>query len=375
VLAGGSVAQASYSAAGIGLPAIAPALRDEFGLDLRGFGILIAAGGLGLTLALLPWGLVADRVGERRTLALGLGSCAVFLALLTQADSLLPAAVLYALSGASGASVQSASGRAVMGWFGRDERGLAFGVRQTAVPLGGVIAALVLPVLVRSHGVDAAFVFLACFCALGAVVGGAVIRDVPAQHIEPEDVEWTLHDRRLWLISATSAFYVAAQLVAFSFLVLFLHDERGVAPRAAAGALAGVHVLALFLRIAVGRWSDVLHSRIVPLRRIGIASFATTAAAALLLHAPLVVLVPLLVVGGAISASWNGLAFVAAAELAGRVRSGAAMGFQQTVLGAASVVVVPIFAGVVQDSSWRLGFALASVGPLLGWVVLGRMRV
>ncbi len=357
------------------MPAIAPALRDAYELDLKGFGLLIAAGGLGLTVALLPWGFVADRIGERRALAFGLGGCGVFLGSLTLVDSFLPAAVLLALAGASGASVQSASGRAVMAWFGPEERGLAFGVRQTAVPLGGVVAALVLPALARRHGVDAAFLFLACFCVLGALIGAAVIREVPEEHVQPEDVEWTLHDRRLWLLSGASASYVAAQIVTFSFLVLFLHDARGLAPKSAAAALAAVHALALVLRVLVGHWSDVLRSRIVPLRLIGIASFASLATAALILGAPLTVVVPLLVAAGAISAAWNGLAFVAAAELAGRARSGAAIGFQQTVLGAAAVAVVPVFAAVVQASSWRVGFALAALAPLVGWVMLGRLRV
>jgi MFS family permease len=157
--------------------------------------------------------------------------------------------------------------------------------------------------------------------------------------------------------------------------VLFLHDARGLAPRSAAAALAAVHLLALVLRVAVGRWSDVLRSRIVPLRRIGIASFASLALAALVLDAPLVVVVPLFVAAGAISAAWNGLAFVAAAELAGRRRSGAAIGFQQTVLGAGAFVVAPAFAAVVQSSSWRTGFALAALSPLAGWVMLARVRV
>jgi sugar phosphate permease len=375
VLAAGTVAQASYSAFSVGLPAIAPALRDAFDLDLKGFGLLIAAGGLGLALALLPWGFVADKIGERRALAFGLAGCGLFLVCLTLVDSFVLAALLLALAGASGASVQSASGRAVMAWFGPEERGLAFGVRQMAVPLGGVVAALVLPALARSHGVDSAFVFLACFCVIGAVVGAVVIREVPEEHVQPEDVEWTLHDRRLWLLSGASAAYVAAQIVTFSFLVLFLHDARGLAPRSAAAALAAVHVLALVLRVAVGRWSDVLRSRVVPLRLIGLASFATLSAAALILQAPVVVVVPLLVTAGAISASWNGLAFVAAAELAGRARSGAAIGFQQTVLGLAAVVVAPVFAAVVQASSWRVGFALAALTPLVGWVMLGRVRV
>ena len=64
---------------------------------------------------------------------------------------------LLVLTGLFGASVNAASGRAVMGWFPRDERGLALGIRQTAVPVGGASAAVVLPWLTDTLGVRAAF--------------------------------------------------------------------------------------------------------------------------------------------------------------------------------------------------------------------------
>ena len=63
-----------------------------------------------------------------------------------------------------------------MHWFGADERGLALGVRQTAVPLGGLVAALVVPQLGSSGDATSGFLFFAALCALGAVVGAVVIR-------------------------------------------------------------------------------------------------------------------------------------------------------------------------------------------------------
>jgi len=39
-----------------------------------------------------------------------------------------------------------------------------------------------------------------------------------------------------------------------------------------------------------------------------------------------------MVAGGVLAMSWNGLSFTAAAELAGRARSGASLGLQQTAL-------------------------------------------
>src|SRR5207253_6927021 len=68
-----------------------------------------------------------------------------------------------------------------------------------------------------------------------------------------------------------------------------------------------------------------------------------------------------------------GLAFAAAAESAGAARSGAALGFQQTMLGVLVAAVPPLFALVVDAASWRVAFALAALGPLAGLLVLGRV--
>jgi MFS family permease len=130
----------------------------------------------------------------------------------------------------------------------------------------------------------------------------------------------------------------------------------------------------MFLRIGVGRWSDVVRSRIVPLRLIGLATTATFAAGAILLGAPDALVVPLLVLATALSAAWNGLSFLAAAELAGTARSGAAIGFQQTVLSISGVVVPPLFALTVGLSSWRLGFLAAALAPLAGWALLAPLK-
>jgi hypothetical protein len=158
------------------------------------------------------------------------------------------------------------------------------------------------------------------------------------------------------------------------FVVLFLHDERGFSPGEAAAVLAGIQVLAAALRIGTGRWSDLLGSRLVPLRLVGVASSITLAVTAVLLDAPAAVLVPAFVLAGGFAMSWNGLSFTAAAELAGRGRSGAAIGMQQTALSAAGAVVPPAFAALVVATSWRVGFTLAAVFPLVGVQLLRPLR-
>jgi sugar phosphate permease len=311
-------------------------------------------------------------LGERLVLALGLGGCGAALIAAAQAGSFAQLFVLLALAGAAGASVNSASGRAVMQWFPASERGFALGVRQTAIPLGGLVAAVALPVL----GVHSGFLFLAALCFAGAIFGAAVIREreAAADVLEPRGLRTTLRDSRLWWLCGGSSLYVAAQIAVTGFVVLFLHDERGFSPGEAAAVLAGIQVLAAVLRIAAGRWSDVLGSRIVPLRLVGLASSFTLAVAAAVLEAPAVVLVPAFILAGGFAMSWNGLSFTAAAELAGRGRSGAAIGMQQTALSAAGAVVPPAFAALVAATSWRAGFALAAVFPLVGVQLLRPLR-
>jgi MFS family permease len=372
VLAAGTAAQTSFSAVTIGLPVLAPALRDAYDLSLFRVGIVLDSVWIGTMLTLLAWGVLADRLGERLVLAIGLGGCGAALIAAAHAGSFAQLFVLLALAGAAGASVNSASGRAVMQWFPASERGLALGVRQTAIPLGGLVAAVALPVL----GVHSGFLFLAALCFAGAIFGAAVIREreAAADVLEPRGLRTTLRDSRLWWLCGGSSLYVAAQIAVTGFVVLFLHDERGFSPGEAAAVLAGIQVLAAVLRIAAGRWSDVLGSRIVPLRLVGLASSFTLALAAGVLEAPAAVLVPAFILAGGLAMSWNGLSFTAAAELAGRGRSGAAIGMQQTALSAAGAVVPPAFAALVAATSWRAGFALAAVFPLVGVQLLRPLR-
>jgi sugar phosphate permease len=210
---------------------------------------------------------------------------------------------------------------------------------------------------------------------LSAAVAAVAIRETggAAPELEADDVEWTLRDSRLWVLSTGSGLYLFAQIALTAFLVLFLHDVHGLSQGAAAGALAALQVGAVVTRIAAGRISDSMRARIRPLRWIGLGSAAGMLLTALVTAAPVALVVPVMVVAGAVSMAWNGLSVTAAAELAGRSRSGAAIGFQQTTLGVIGVLVPAGFAFVVETTSWRTGFALASLGPLLGWYLLGRV--
>ena len=57
VLAAGTVASTAFSAVLLGLPVLAPILREEFDLTLTEVGIVLASVWVGPIFTLLPWGL------------------------------------------------------------------------------------------------------------------------------------------------------------------------------------------------------------------------------------------------------------------------------------------------------------------------------
>ena len=366
MLAAGTTAQACFSTITFALPVLAPALRNEYDLTLTQIGVVLAAEWIGLTLAMLPWGFAADRFGERWTLAAGLAGCSLCLAGAALTPDFAALVGLLLLGGALGGSVQSGSGRAVMNWFERDERGLALGVRQTAVPIGGLVAAIAIPVLGDPRS---GFLFLSALALAGALVGAIVLRSGADHTLEAADVGSTLRDRRLWAVCAVSGLYVVPQVALMGFAVLFLHDERGFSTAAAAADLAVSQALAAALRIGVGRWSDVLDSRVRPLRLIGIAVAVAVTVVAVTATWSAWILVPAIAVGTALSMAWNGLSFTIAAEIGGR-RSGAAIGIQQTSLAAAGVLVPVAFAAAVSGLSWPAAFLLVAMFPLAGVLAL-----
>jgi sugar phosphate permease len=369
VLAAGVFAQAALSAVQQGLPAISPVLRDEFGLSLEQVGVVLASVSWGITALLLVWGWLADRAGERLVVSVGLagGALALVAGAFTTSYAGLVAAL--ALTGALAGCTSVASGRAVMAWFGRHQRGLALGVRQMAVPLGGVAGALALPALAAAGGIKAALLALAAGCAVGALACGTVFREPRTPRERPSAAPAPLRDARMWRLSAGSFLYVTAQISIVSFAVLFLHDARGVAAGAAAAVLAAIQLGGAASRALAGWASDRAGARMPLLRDIGLVTAVALLATAALARAPLAALVPALLAAGVVSMSWNGLSVTVAAELSGPGRTGAALGLQQTAVGLAAGTGVG-FAALVGATSWPAAFALLALPPLAGSLLL-----
>jgi MFS family permease len=217
----------------VSVPAfLIPLLHTERGLSLAQAGLLAATPTIGMVLTLIAWGALADRIGERWIIASGLA-----LVVLASVGAVLAAGALlstgyvalgifFLLGGMTAASANAASGRVVVGWFPRDRRGLAMGIRQTCQLLGVTIgAALIVPRALTG--------VLAVACAIG-------IRDAPRPAKVPGMP--TANPYRgsgfLWRIHAVSLLLVFPRFTLSIFGLVWLVTELRWSTRAA-GVLVG----------------------------------------------------------------------------------------------------------------------------------------
>jgi MFS family permease len=373
VLAVGTFAQASTAAYFLGLSAVTPALRAYYGTGLAGVGALIGVTSVGLIATLVAWGTATDRFGERGVMTVGLLGSAVALGVATFVRTPVAAGALLVVAGASGASVNAASGRAVMTWFPARRRGFAMAVRQTSVPLGAAAAAVGLPVLADRSGVPAVFSGLAVVCLAAAITTAVWIReppDRPAGAGRPRSsTRAVLADRRLLRLSLTGALLVVPQFLGSVLLVELLHTGRGVAAGTAAALLSVAQVLGAAGRLGNGVWSDRA-GRLRPLRIVALAIAVAFAASAVAFAGPIPVLAVVVIVAAALAISWNGLVFTAAGELAPPGRAATAMAMTNTANYAGAAITPAVGGAVAATLGWPAMLALGTAAALAALLAL-----
>lgn len=380
VLGVGAFGAAAFAALRMGLPALTPAVREEFALSLGQVGLVFTAVSLGVLVTLLPWGLLTDRVGERPVMTVGLAGTGAGLAAAAFAPTFATLLVGLLVAAMFGASVTGASGRAVMGWFARSERGMALGVRQMALPLGGALSSFALPSIVGAGGLRGALLAIAGLALTAALASAVWLRDAPALVPGSAAAEYAaaapppMRDARQWRLGAASGLLVVAQTSLLGFLVLFLVDERGLGVALAAALLGVAQLGGALARLAVGRRSDKAGARVPLLRRMALRNAVLVALVAALAGAPGVLLYPVLAAAAVSVMGWNGLAFTTAAELSGRVRAGTAMSLQNAIVAAGGGLAPALFGVFVEATDWSPAFVVIALAPALACVVLAPLE-
>jgi MFS family permease len=389
VLGVGVAANACFSMIFAGLPSTAVAMRADYHLSNPDLGLVLGCLGLGVAISELPWGLLTDRWGDRRVLLAGLGSLVVWLglmlALLVPSHGYTPSVLFLAANllvvGLLGGSVNGSSGRAIMAWFGEGERGFAMSIRQTAIPLGGGLGALLLPSLAEGLGFAAVYALLAVTAAACTFFTWLWLHEPlshrAAQPVFPVTAPAPLRSIAIWRLAVAVGILCFPQVAVLTLTTVFLHDFAGIGTLLTSAALATVQIGAMVMRVWSGRWTDRHRNRRAYLRFCALVSGIAFASLTLLvaLAAPgstafAIALVVTLAFAGISVSSWHGVAYAEIATLAGASRAGSALGLANTLVFVGFFLVplsIPhLLAATSSTGIWMAATACA----LVAWPIL-----
>lgn len=377
-----TISAATTAALATAVGPLAPLLQADFQVSRAEIGLVTSAMFLASALSAPIAGRTADRIGERRVLmvsSLIAGVGAVALAQVPVFWMFLGVCLLIGL----GSGMQNPAGSAaIMRWFPQRQRGVAMGLRQTGVPIGGILSATVWAWVAAAQGWRAAYVLGGAVTLVAAAILFGAYFD-PAQQkgqsrTVPRSFREIFRDRQLWWLALIFNCQVVVQFAATTYLVLFLNEGQGVPYVVGTSLFAFLNVIALGARIGWGLLSDrVFGGRRRPVLLLIIVLTIAATIGAMVLPAPTPVWLAAVLAAllGVSAFAWTAIVGALTIETAGRESAGTAMAMLSMVGSPGQLVGPPLF-GLIRDLTGTYQLAwLALVGvALIGLAAVGRIR-
>ncbi len=376
LLATGITAQMGAALVQQGVAIISLRIRDEMHLDLSQMGLLSSATLAGVFVGMLLAGRLVDSRGPRWLLTRGVAAMAIFVVLAGQISAYGPLLAVLFVIGLTSAAVPISSSRSIFEGFLDSARGLVMSLRQTGVPIGGILAALLLPLALAHFSLPLVWAGLAAVLLLTSALfylhlprrrpatnrGGHSLRGMlPA--IWPTLLSWML---------------VSGQYTVIAYIIPDLRANLGWTTALGGVGLAVAQVGGITGRLVSGTLSDFTGGRRAPVL-IVLAFVAACASLAVGVMPPAsgaVVVFTVLFMLGFGTIGWASTTNLWAAECVPLARSGEAMSWPSAASFLGSALYPPLFGHVVDmthrfaDAWFALALWLGLAGAITAWLVL-----
>ncbi len=273
-----------------------------------------------------------------------------------------------------------------MAWFSEGERGFAMSIRQTAIPLGGGLGALLLPSLAEALGFAAVYAVLAVAAAVCTFFAWLWLHE-PQSHRAAKPALSSakvatapLRSVAIWRLAMAVGVLCFPQVAVLTFTTVFLHDFAGIGTLVTSASLAAVQIGAMVMRVWSGRWTDRHRNRRAYLRFCALLSGIAFAVLALLVMLSGIAsvssmglaaaLVATLVFAGISVSSWHGVAYAEIATLAGADHAGSALGLANTLVFIGFFLVPLSIPHLLAATSWAGIWMAAAACALVAWPIL-----
>jgi MFS family permease len=379
VLGGTTVMQIAITTLYAGFAPLLPFVKTEFGLTYAQAGLIANVAFVGTMATLLAAGWAVDALGERIVIIAGgfIAGLAGIAAGLAPFLALLVVALVVLGVGVGTATPSGTS--AIRAAFARDERAVAMGVRQMGIPVGGLLAALILPSLAQAHGwrfgVVAAGVVAVVIALVLAVAYPRRRRGLEASRQAGRAAKLT---KNVALTGAAGNFLLAGQICVVTYLVVFLVRDWGMSVTAAGFLLALAQGSGALGRLGWGLASDRLlnGSRRTVLIMAGLVSAGGCLVLSLLpstsSHVWLGITIAVLAAG---AVGWTGVQMTLLSELAAPGFEGRTVALGMF-LQQPALLLAPLAFGALVDwtGSFRIAWQVLAAFVVIGALLLFGIR-
>jgi len=243
-----------------------PLIRDDFGLDYTKAGLVISAFNLSYGIGQVPAGFLADRIGPRLLLTIGIGGVALAGLLVGLSQTFIMMIVFLALMGIAGGGYHPSAAPLISASVEPQNRGRALGFHLIGGSGSFFLAPLVAAAIAAAWGWRGSFIGLAIPTAIFGVIfylllGRRTDTSKTQQIVTETHEETPPRPGRLRSLIAFIVLSIFTQAVTFSiiaFIPLFMVDHFGIAEEAAAAFLAIIYSAGLWASPLGGYLSDRL---------------------------------------------------------------------------------------------------------------------
>ena len=367
--------QAMVSMALLTLPAMAPAVARALAVPSTLVGAYVALCYFAAMLSSLVGGTLVRRLGAIRVSQLGLGLCAVGLALC--ALPWLPAVALGALCiGAGYGPITPASSHLLALTTPAHRMSLVFSIKQTGVPAGGMLAGALVPGLSLWLGWQGTLLAVAGVCALCAALAQPLraALDADRQPAQPlalqalfKPIGMVLGQPSLRALAACSFLFSAVQVSTTAYMVTYLNESLGMTLLAAGAALSVSQLAGVVGRIAWGAVADRgLGPRNTLMLLATLMMVGSVLTALLQPQWPTLLIWAIVALLGASAIGWNGVYLATVARQAPPGQAGVATGGTLLFTFMGVVCGSPAFGALAGASgSYRIAFAALALPAAL----------
>ena len=361
------IALATGSFTIIGASANAPLISMALNLSAVGVGAIASFAYLGALTTSRIAGRLTDRHGPAPVIAAGLLTMAAGNVVTGLARH---AAILYVgilIAGFGYGSINPAT-TVLSNPSSARRRGLVMSIKQSGVPLGGIVAGAVLPAVGLAFGWRLGFGVATALCLLLAVF--VLLRG--RYEIQRPDLMTPPHRANRQLRLPWGYLYglliAGVQVSVFAFTAVYLVDVRGFSSSAAGLGVSTLLIGGVIGRLFWGWLSDLFaHHRLLVLQLIGLLGALFLAC---LVASPAWLVAPVLIAVGICSVGWNGVYIAVIAEAAETHRVGTSTGASLALINVGAIIL-PLAIGVLVrlTMSWVAGLLMMAAMSVLASAV------